>query len=145
MNLDPSVDLRGEDPGARIVVHLGPDEVQRARQIIDGFHRVELSFHGNHRVGTGHEGVDGDAREVRWAVEQHEIVVIVGLREFRVEDPLAHDHLSKLDVRPRETNVGGDDMKIGMIGGDDDIVDGHLIIDEEVVARLFDFVRVQSE
>ena len=104
-----------------------------------------LALERDHNAVAGGEGIDGEQAERGLAVDEDDVVVVHDGAQDPGEDLLAGDLADQLDLGRRQVDVGGDQVEVGRARRLDDVVDLVAALDEEVVDRRVELLRVDAE
>src|SRR2546426_3447748 len=130
----------GQDPAdAELRVEFGPHALDRVVQKLHALHAEVLALERDDDFVGSHKRIHAEQAEGRWAIDHHEVVLVLAGRELLLEESFAAHLGDELDLGAGELDVRGDevDPEVAVLH---DVAEGDLGIEEQVVKRELDLI-----
>src|SRR3990172_7064004 len=131
----PAVEHRQHDaldfePGVQALAH----ELDGLEQVSEPLEGVELALERHQDPVGGHQGIDRQEAERRWAVDDDPLVSLGGGLERKLQPPLSLLEPHELDLGANQVDVRGQEPQVGQCRLQDRLL-GRLAAEEHVVDR----------
>src|SRR5262249_32161354 len=119
--------------------------VDRVQQQGDAPEAEELALQRHQYAVADGQRVDRQQTERRLAVDEDEIVVLADVTQHPRQGHLPGDLADQLDLGGRQVDVGRQQVQVGDVGLDQDVLGRHVVLHQQVVDRQVEVVRVDAQ